>query len=51
MCVCVCVCACLTHRRMSELRKEERQSLVTHLTAYPLTYTGHEGYKKAEVRH
>lgn len=34
-----------------QLRKEERAALVEALTAYPLAVSGHEGYKKAEVRH
>jgi predicted flavoprotein YhiN len=33
----------------SQLKKEERQRLVEMLTAYPLPWTGDEGYKKAEV--
>ena len=33
----------------SQLRKEDRQHLVAVLTAYPLPWTGDEGYKKAEV--
>jgi predicted flavoprotein YhiN len=36
-------------RKLSELKKAERQELVKRLTAYELPYTGHEGYKKAEV--
>jgi predicted flavoprotein YhiN len=36
-------------RKLSELKKAERQELVNRLTAYELPYTGHEGYKKAEV--
>lgn len=34
---------------LSTLRREERQRLVTLLTAYPLPWTGDEGYRKAEV--
>jgi hypothetical protein len=36
-------------RRLSQLRREERARLVEALTAYPLPWTGDEGYKKAEV--
>ena len=36
-------------RRTSSLRRAERTALVEHLTAYALPWTGHEGYKKAEV--
>lgn len=36
-------------RRGAELRREERVALIDHLTAYPLPWTGDEGYKKAEV--
>jgi predicted Rossmann fold flavoprotein len=32
-----------------QLRREERQQLITKLTSYPLPWNGHEGYKKAEV--
>lgn len=35
--------------RLSQLRREERRSLVAALTAYPLPWTGDGGYKKAEV--
>jgi predicted flavoprotein YhiN len=34
---------------MSQLKKAERQALLTALTAWPLPITSHEGYKKAEV--
>jgi predicted Rossmann fold flavoprotein len=37
------------HRPLAELRREERQRLVTLLTRYPLPWTGDEGYRKAEV--
>jgi hypothetical protein len=37
-------------RRMSELRKTERMHLLQLITEYELQYTGHQGYKKAEVR-
>ena len=33
----------------SQLKKADRQQLVEVLTAYPLPWTGDEGYKKAEV--
>ena len=36
-------------RTASELRRSERLALVEHLTAYPLPWTGDEGYRKAEV--
>jgi predicted flavoprotein YhiN len=36
-------------RRTSSLKRTERNALVLHLTAYDLPWTGHEGYKKAEV--
>jgi len=36
-------------RTLAQLRKEERQRLVPLLSAYPLPWTGDEGYKKAEV--
>jgi len=35
--------------RVSQLKKEERKSLVTALTAYALPWTGNAGYRKAEV--
>lgn len=35
--------------RLSQLRKDHRRALVTALTAYPLPWSGDEGYKKAEV--
>lgn len=38
-----------TDRRPAELRREERTALIEALTAYVLPWTGHEGYKKAEV--
>ena len=37
------------HRALAQLRREERARLVTALAAYPLPWTGDEGYKKAEV--
>lgn len=36
-------------RTRAELRRDERRRLVEVLTAYPLPWTGDEGYKKAEV--
>ncbi|MDP2957051.1 MAG: aminoacetone oxidase family FAD-binding enzyme [Longimicrobiales bacterium] len=35
--------------RISQLRREARRALLAALTAYPLPWTGDEGYKKAEV--
>lgn len=35
--------------RLARLRREERRALVSALTAYPLPWTGDEGYRKAEV--
>jgi hypothetical protein len=35
--------------RLSQLRRQDRDSLVGALSAYPLPWTGDEGYKKAEV--
>ena len=37
------------HLTTSQLKKEDRHRLVEMLTAYPLPWTGDEGYKKAEV--
>ena len=34
---------------VSQLRREDRARLVETLTRYPLLWTGHEGYKTAEV--
>jgi predicted flavoprotein YhiN len=39
----------LQQRLVRELKKTERVALVQLLTSYVLPYTGHEGYKKAEV--
>jgi predicted Rossmann fold flavoprotein len=36
-------------RTCAQLRRDERQALVTALTAYDLPWTGHEGYRPAEV--
>jgi len=36
-------------RTLAQLRREERESLLTALTALPLPITGDEGYRKAEV--
>lgn len=33
----------------SDLKKDKRNKLIENLTRYQLNYTGHEGYKKAEV--
>ncbi len=35
--------------RLALLRREDRRALVAALTAYPLPWTGDEGYRKAEV--
>jgi len=37
------------NRRMAELKRSERHALVERLTAYPLEWSGDEGYRKAEV--
>jgi predicted flavoprotein YhiN len=34
---------------LAQLRREERQRLVTALSRHPLPWTGDEGYRKAEV--
>ncbi len=39
----------LTAVDAGQLRREERQCLVRLLARYPLPYTGHEGYRTAEV--
>ena len=36
-------------RRSSSLKRSERLALIDALTAYPLPWTGNEGYRKAEV--
>lgn len=36
-------------RRAGELKRTERTALIDRLTAYPLPWTGDEGFKKAEV--
>ena len=36
-------------RRTSSLKRSERLALIDALTAYPLPWSGNEGYKKAEV--
>ncbi|MGE3889105.1 MAG: NAD(P)/FAD-dependent oxidoreductase [Vicinamibacterales bacterium] len=36
-------------RRVSSLTRKERVTLITCLTSFELPWTGHEGYKKAEV--
>jgi predicted Rossmann fold flavoprotein len=38
-----------TDRRTSSLKRSERLALIDALTAYPLSWSGNEGYKKAEV--
>ena len=38
-----------SERRTSSLKRTERLALIDALTAYPLPWTGNEGYKKAEV--
>lgn len=38
-----------TSRALARLRRSERTSLVRALAAYPLPWTGDEGYRKAEV--
>ncbi len=45
----LCTQLSIDGKKMCELKKTERQALLELLTAYPLNYTGHEGYKKAEV--
>lgn len=35
--------------RLSQLRREDRRTLIGLLTAYPLPWSGDEGYRKAEV--
>jgi predicted Rossmann fold flavoprotein len=42
-------CRIPADRRTSSLTRSERIGLVDALTAYPLPWTGNEGYKKAEV--
>ena len=42
-------CGVPDDRRTSSLKRSERIALVEALTAYPLPWTGNEGYKKAEV--
>jgi predicted flavoprotein YhiN len=36
-------------RSLAQLRREERAAMVDTLARYPLPWSGHEGYKKAEV--
>ncbi|CAL8465205.1 g4740 [Coccomyxa elongata] len=45
----LCGEAGVSERRVAELRKAERVSLLDKLTDYPLEYNDHEGYAKAEV--
>ena len=42
-------CGIPDDRRTSSLKRSERLALIDALTAYPLPWSGHEGYKKAEV--
>jgi predicted Rossmann fold flavoprotein len=42
-------CRIPADRRTSSLTRSERLALIEALTAYPLPWTGNEGYKKAEV--
>jgi predicted Rossmann fold flavoprotein len=42
-------CAIPSERRTSRLTREERNRLISTVTAYQLPWTGNEGYKKAEV--
>jgi predicted flavoprotein YhiN len=42
-------CGLPADRRTSSLKRSERLALVDALTAYPLPWTGNEGYRKAEV--
>ena len=42
-------CGIPQDRRTSSLKRSERLALIDALTAYPLPWTGNEGYKKAEV--
>lgn len=35
--------------RLAQLRRDQRRALIGHLCAYPLPWTGDEGYRKAEV--
>ena len=39
----------LQNKNFSDLKKEERNKLIELLSRYKLNYSGHEGYKKAEV--
>ncbi len=45
----LCKEAGLTERKLSELKKEERNKIIKLLIEYKLPYNGHEGYRKAEV--
>jgi predicted Rossmann fold flavoprotein len=42
-------CGIPQDRRTSSLKRSERLALIDALTAYPLPWSGNEGYKKAEV--
>jgi predicted flavoprotein YhiN len=37
------------NRSLAQLRRQERERLINALTRYALPWSGHEGYKKAEV--
>lgn len=45
----LCIEVKLLDRNFSDLKKEERNKLIEVLSRYKINYTGHEGYKKAEV--
>ncbi len=45
----LCIELDLQNKNFSDLKKEERNKLIELLSNYKLNYTGHEGYKKAEV--
>ena len=45
----VAECGLPVETRASELRREDRVRLIDRLAAYPLPWTDHEGFKKAEV--
>lgn len=45
----LCEEAGVAHQRMADLTKDKREQLIGLLTQYRLPYTGHQGYKKAEV--
>lgn len=45
----LCIELNLENTNFSDLKKDKRNKLIENLTRYQLNYTGHEGYKKAEV--